>query len=54
MDIKSKPDRSSSDGCGAELHIADDYGDNHATIRCGSATSHRIARTSNETALRYR
>lgn len=26
--------------CNAELHIADDYGDNHATIKCQREEGH--------------
>lgn len=26
--------------CNAELHIADDYGDNHATMKCQLAPGH--------------
>lgn len=26
--------------CEAELHIADDFGDNHATMRCQRAVGH--------------
>jgi hypothetical protein len=26
--------------CGCELHIADDYGDNHATMRCQLDSGH--------------
>lgn len=28
------------DRCEAELHIADDFGDNHATMRCQRAVDH--------------
>ena len=29
-----------TDRCNAELHIADDFGDNHATIRCELEPGH--------------
>lgn len=29
--------------CAAELHIADDYGDNHATIKCQLEKGHEDA-----------
>lgn len=42
MNTRSKPDPSSSEACGAELHIADDYGDNHVTVRCGLRLGHQL------------
>ena len=45
--------------CGAELHIADDHGDNHATIRCqldkGHAGPHmeRFQRNGTDVVIRF-
>lgn len=39
MDIKQKAPHG-SDLCSAELHIADDFGDNHATMRCQLRPGH--------------